>query len=139
MKQQTILERLTLITSFKVDDKGTKKAHVIKALDEKNTSILVYIPANTVYAHIDRQLQATHSWKFSSFIHTDTNKRMQALYLDDIKLPRKKQVVMKGFTRGIIIMINGSEPGQGTIPLHNYAVRSGDMIEIVYKHELPTK
>ncbi|MEK6849638.1 MAG: hypothetical protein AABY01_03655 [Nanoarchaeota archaeon] len=136
MKQQTILERLTLITSFKVDDKGTKKAHVIKALDEKNTSILVYIPANTVYAHIDRQLKAKHSWKFSPFIDLDTNRRIHALYLDDIKLPRKKQFVMKGFTRGIIIMINGSEPGQCTIPLHNYSVKEGDMIEIVYKHEL---
>ena len=35
---------------------------------------------------------------------------------------------------GIIILINGEEPGQGKTSLFDYRINPGDVIEIVYKN-----
>ena len=107
--------------------------HTITAINAQTGRIeKIKVPSNSAYAQIDKQVSGT-IWKNTVYIDMKTKNKITGVYLEELKEYGKEATKIFGKKSGIIILINGKEPGKGTIPLHNYAVKKGDVIEIVYK------
>lgn len=125
-----IAETIT-IADVKADVKNGN--HTLTAINAQTGSIeKIKVPSNSAYAQIDKQLSGI-IWKNIVYIDMKTKSKMTGVYLGELKACRKEATKIFGKKHGIIIFINGKEPGKGTIPLHNYVVKKGDVIEIVYK------
>ncbi len=94
----------------------------------------VVIDANSIYAILDRKLKSTAVWKNYHFIDTDTGEEKTGLYLETLAeyhmqakelLGDKDQHGMK--LNGLIILLNGMEPGKGTVTLHDYVLNQTDL------------
>ncbi len=144
-----LAERLIVGDSF--EDMETIEAYNTKTGEK----VSYRLAGNTLYAYLNRHMKGTIIWKDFSFIDTDTgeertgtywdqnaNEMKSCLYLETIAeyhveaketLGDKDEHGMK--LNGIIILINGKEPGEGTTSLFNYKIKSGDVIEVVYKND----
>ena len=137
MNQFTLLPKLdnrlhdhVVAATFTVDAKGTADTLVILAQDSEGFQVKVPVPGQSAYAHITRQLTHKPVWELSRFLDESRALR-EGLY---IKMLKEEQLIVgQRQAQGIIILINGKEPGEGTIPLHDYPVKPGDVITLVYK------
>ncbi len=136
VRNGAVVPHCKLVERFTVD-KGTDRTQLLAAFDASiGVETEVLVPGRSVYAHINRQLKTNPIWKIALFIDTDTQERKRALHLEDIKEHKVQARNLLGkTTSGIIILINGEEPGKGTTPLHNHLVKEGDIVEIVYKSD----
>ncbi|MEE9525947.1 MAG: hypothetical protein V3V78_05065 [Candidatus Woesearchaeota archaeon] len=135
-------EGFKLAESVKVTD-DNQGIYTLRAISTKNGEIEdIEVDKNSVYAQLDMALDSTIVWKNFYYIDTDTGEERSGLYLETLAeyhLEAKKLLGdedehgMK--LNGIIVLINGIEPGQGTISLHDYKVKEGDILEIVYKND----
>lgn len=133
-----------------------KQTYNIKATNTNTGKTVNYsVEGDSLYAYLDKNLKSKIIWKDFSFIDTETGKERSGIYWDEkykeMKsclyletiaqyhveanklLGNKDQFGMK--LNGIIILINGEEPGKGTKSLFDHKVRSGDVIEVVYKND----
>ena len=110
---------------------------------------------DTVYGYIDKFTRGKIIWKDFSFIDTDTGKERSGVYWDENAKEMKGCLYLETIAQyhreakkllgdkdqhgmrlnGIIILINGEEPGQGKTSLFDYRINPGDVIEIVYKND----
>ena len=134
----------TIIVGYNLEGEITIDA-VKKTKHEKGEKTTVTLKKNTALAQMYIGLTEqgyTPLMVVQGFIDTDTGKEVVAPYIEAIAeqhleaknlLGDKDQYGMK--LMGLISLINGSEPGRGTIPLHTHEVRPGDVIENVYKND----
>lgn len=106
----------------------------------------VKLRKNSAYAQVDISLREqgyTPLWKIMSYIDTDTGEKRSGLYLETIA---ELHLESKGLfgdkdeygtsLMGLILLVNGEEPGKGTLSMHDYDVKSGDKIEVLFKNDL---
>ncbi|MCK5282499.1 MAG: hypothetical protein KAK00_03755 [Nanoarchaeota archaeon] len=135
-----IQEGFKLVDRFMVSDVDTMD-YIINAYDSKEGKMVdVNVRSDSVNAVIDRMAKGTVLWESQEFVFE--GKKIRGEYISDIlevmpqarkELGDKDEYGMR--LSGIIILINGKEPGRGTIPLHDYIVKPGDLIEIIYKND----
>lgn len=143
-----VQEGFKLATTIIVGDdiKGDYDIESIWTDDERGgQSEKVTLKKNSAYAQLDISLRKqgyTPIWKMMSYIDTDTGEKRSGLYLETIAefhveakelLGDKDEYGMK--LMGIILLINGQEPGQGTISMHNYPIKLSDRIDVVFKND----
>jgi len=130
--------------------------HKVRAFNTKTGEIVEYgLDRDTVYAQLDILTRGTIIWKDFSYIDTETGQERSGMFIDEKTGEEKACLYLETIAEyhaeakkflgdkdehgmklnGIIILINGVEPGKGTTSLHNYKLRSGDIIEIVYKND----
>lgn len=108
--------------------------HTVKALDSKTKDIKeIVLKRDTVYAQMDILLKPRPTWKISHYFDTRKRAESSGLILERLE-GFGNEAKMLGMS-GIIVLINGKEPGNGTVGLDNFTVKTGDVIEIVYKKE----
>lgn len=105
----------------------------------------VKVKSNSVYAVLDRHLKENglHGvFRVDSYIDTDTGKERQGLYLKTIaEYHLEAEKLLGGKDKygmdlnGIIVLVNGKEPGQGTEALDPFQVKRGDVLSVVYKND----
>lgn len=137
-----VQEGFKLAEQFLVND-TQEKDYNIKAFNTKTKQYEeVNVSHNSVYAQLDMMTNSNVEWKNYHYIDTDTGEERIGIYAEDLKefkdeakkvLGNKDEYGMR--LNGMIVLINGIEPGEGTISLHDYKVRKGDKIEIVYKND----
>ncbi|MBI4151143.1 hypothetical protein HY492_03385 [Candidatus Woesearchaeota archaeon] len=134
IRNGNVVPHCKLVERF-IIDQDANRSQLLPAFDTSiGVATDVLVPGRSVYAHIHRQLKTTPIWKISRFIDTETKEHKRALHLEDIKEHKERAHHLLG-KGGIIILINGEEPGNGTTPLHNFFVQKGDVVEIVYKSD----
>ncbi len=131
-KDGKVLEGFKLAERIIVKD-IKKSKHIIKSSGKGSRDINIGLDSDSVYAQIDLLLKAKPIWKLLEYKNTDTEKIRTELFLENIKEYKKEADSLN--LKGILIFINGIEPGKGTISLEDYKVKKGDIIEIVYKNE----
>ena len=99
----------------------------------------------SVNAQIDmalRKLGYTPIWKMQGYIDTDTGEERTGLILDavaEVHSEAKKSFTGKdeyGMKRmGYITLVNGTEPGKGTISLDTSKAKKGDKVEVLIKED----
>ncbi len=134
----------TVIAKEELEDNYNLEAVWID--DEKGgQSEKITLKKSSAYAQLDISLKEqgyTPIWKIMSYIDTDTGEKRSGLYLKTIAelhleakelLGDKDEYGMK--LMGVILLINGQEPGQGIISMHNYPTKLSDRIDVVFKND----
>jgi hypothetical protein len=132
------------------------KSYTIRAFNTKTGQIVEYhVEGDSLYAYLDRHLRGTMIWKDFSFIDTDNGKERSGVYTDEKTGEIKACLYLETIAEyhleakrllgdrdnygmklnGIIILVNGVEPGNGTTSLFNYRLKKGDIVEIIYKND----
>lgn len=145
IRDGTVMDGFKLAASITVGS-GLDGLYNIEAFNTKTGSVDTFeLDAGSAYAQLDqglRDLGLTSHWENFFYIDTDTGEEKSGLYLKTIKeTDREAKSLLGGKDdygtelSGLIVLINGSEPGNGTTPLHNHPVSAGDVIELVYKND----
>ncbi|MEA2037622.1 MAG: hypothetical protein U9O94_08990 [Nanoarchaeota archaeon] len=131
--------------------------HTIEAMNTNTGEVVEYnLRNNTLYAYLDKNVEGSIVWKDFQFIDTETGRERQGVYwdekYDELKSCLYLETIAEYHTEakkllgdkdkhgmklnGIIVLINGEEPKNGTGSLWDYELHKGDTIEIVYKNDL---
>jgi len=105
----------------------------------------ITLKKSSAYAQLDiglRQQGYTPVWKIMSYIDTDTGEKRSGLYLEtiaELHIEAKELLGDKddyGMNlMGIITLINGIEPGNGTVSMEDYDIKAGDNLDVVFKND----
>ncbi|MFH1294363.1 MAG: hypothetical protein ABIH90_00285, partial [Candidatus Aenigmatarchaeota archaeon] len=145
VRNGAVLDGFKLATSITVEP-VSDQPYMIDAFNTKTGQTHKFsLNGNSAYAHLDRGLAAkglTPAWENYFYIDTETGDERSGLYLKTILETDNEAKTLLGDKdkhgmelSGIIVLINGHEPGGGTTPLHNYSVLQGDSIDVVYKND----
>ncbi|MBU0627594.1 MAG: hypothetical protein KKC75_00250 [Nanoarchaeota archaeon] len=138
--------KLATTTTVSEDVKGSYGIEARWEDDQKRgQSEKVMLKRSSAYAQLDMDIKKqgyTPVWKIMSYIDTETGQKRSGLYLETIAelhveakrlLGDKDKYGMK--LMGVILLVNGEEPGNGTVSMHDYDVKPGDRIEAVVKND----
>ena len=106
---------------------------------------LVTLKKNSAYAQLDiglREQGYTPIWKMMSYIDVNTGEKRSGLYLESVAETHLESKELLGDKdeygmdlSGIILLVNGEEPGKGEVSMHDYDVKFGDNLDVVIKND----
>ena len=114
--------------------------------DERGGDLdLVTLKKNSAYAQLDiglREQGYTPIWKMMSYIDVNTGEKRSGLYLESVAETHLESKELLGDKdeygmdlSGIILLVNGEEPGKGEVSMHDYDVKFGDNLDVVIKND----
>ena len=134
------LDGFLKVASFRaINKEGKTKVNIYDAEKNESKPTEELFDNNTVIAQIDMYLKsigATPVWERQYFINTETGKRESGLILTAVAeyhLEAKRRLGEKD--KGLLIFLDGYEPGKGSIPVDKIMTNNNPYIAVVYKKD----